>query len=68
MFGQKVSAWLPDNLTTANPTTTGEREPLALKISQSFQFVLRADTREHLQAQTLRSQEKRFVKPVSVKN
>lgn len=59
MFGQKVSAWLPGNLTTANPTTTGEREPLALKVSQSFRFVLRADTREHLQAQTLHSRERK---------
>lgn len=38
MFGQKVSAWLPDLLITVKATTVGRRKPLTIKVSQSFQF------------------------------
>jgi hypothetical protein len=68
MFGQNVSAWLPDNLTTVNPTATGEREPIG---HQSFSVILvytEGCYRVHLKAQTLHRQEKKFAKPVSVKN
>ena len=66
MFGQKVSAWLPDLLITVKATTVGRRKPLTIKVSQSLQFALRGDTGS-IHEHRLHRQEKIFAKPIAVK-
>lgn len=64
MFGQKVSAWLPDLLITVKATTVGRHKPLTIKVSQSLHFALRGDTGS-IHEHRLHRQEKIFAKPIA---
>lgn len=63
MFGQKVSAWLPDLLITVKATTAGRSKPSTIKVSQ---FALRGDIGS-IYEHRLHRQEKIFAKPIAVK-